>query len=296
MDEKLVTGGKKRLFIRYVAPKISSDMDTVYNSVREQNQIVLINTRRLRKIDAIMLRRMLIKLQRVAEASDRLIFTIEPDFYITVPKTTKMPNRGTSEEEKRMLDEFEKIEMEETMENVKKKQGSYKKKLEDFVKNKGGEREPLNFEIKKQGTKVKEAMVSIKSPFNATDVGDRMAELIELKSLVSGHVPEKLKMQISQKIRTVRRDEEAFREELMRRRRKVLRKLEAINDLVESNQISKELFSRIKKQLTDELVKLDDVVVGVSEKGLRIISKNRPSDILRSPPEKSKRFGKKAKK
>ncbi len=294
MGEKLVTGGKKSLFIRYVAPKISSDMDTVYNSVREQNQIVLINTRRLRKIDAMMLRRMLIKLQRIAETSDRLIFTIEPDLYITVPKTTRTPNREMSEEEKRMLDEFEKIEMEEEMENVKKGRGGYRKRLEDFVKNKNSEREPLSFEVKKRGTTIKEAVISIKSPLSATDVGDRMAELIELKNLVSGHVPEKVKMQISQKIGAVKRNEEALREDLMRKRRKVLRKLEAINDLAESSQISKELFSRIKKQLTDELVKLDDVVVGISEKGLRITGKKdekRPS-VLRGS---TKKFAKKVK-
>lgn len=285
MAEKLNTGGKKRLFIRYVAPKISSDMDTVYNAVREPNQIILINTKRLRRIDAIMLKRMLLKLQRVAEASDRLIFTIEPDFYVTVPKTAKPQARELNEEEKRMLDEFEKIEMEEEMENVKKKQASYKRKLEEFVKNKGAEREPLNFEVKKQGTRIKEALISIKSPFSATDVGDRMAELIELKRLVSGHVPAKLKAQISQKIEIAKRDEEAFREDVMRKRRKVLRKLEAINDLVENNQISKELFSRIKKQLTEELIKLDDVVVRVGSGGLSIINKTTNK---KQKPEKRK--------
>lgn len=273
MAEKLNTGGKKRLFIRYVAPKISSDMDTVYNAVREPNQIILINTKRLRRIDAIMLKRMLLKLQRVAEASNRLIFTIEPDFYITIPKTAKSQAREFNEEEKRMLGEFEKIEMEEEMEKAKKKQASYKRKLEEFVKNKGTEREPLNFEVKKQGTTIKEALVSIKSPFSATDVGDRMAELIELKRLVSGHASPKLKAQISRKIEIARRDEEAFREDIMRKRRKVLRKLEAINDLVENNQISKELFSRIKKQLKEELTKLDDVVVRVGNSGLSIINK-----------------------
>ncbi|MBI4177696.1 MAG: hypothetical protein HY516_05030 [Candidatus Aenigmarchaeota archaeon] len=275
MAEKLFAGDKKRLFIRYVAPKISGDMEAVYNSVREQNQIVLINTKRLRKIDVTMLRRMLLKLQRVAETSGRLIFTIEPDLYITVPKSAKMPNKDLSEEEKKMLDEFERIEMEEEMEEVKKKQKSYKKKLEEFVKNKGSGREPLTFEVKKQGNKLKEAVMSIKSPLSATDVGDRMAELMELKNLVSGHVPENVKAQISKEIRAVKRDETTLRENLMNKRRKVLRKLEAVNDLVESNQISKELFARIKKQLTEELTKLDDVVVSVGEKGLRITGKKQ---------------------
>lgn len=275
MAEKLFTEDKKRLFIRYVAPKIAGDMESVYNSVREQNQIVLINTKRLRKADIAMLRRMLLKLQRVVETSGRLIFTIEPDLYITVPKSAKIPGKELSEEEKRMLDEFERIEMEEEMEEVKKSQKSYKKKLEDFVKNKDAGREPLTFEVKKQGNKLKEAVMSIKSPLSATDVGDRMTELIELKNLVSGHVPENVKAQIFREIRAVKRDESALRDNLMNKRRKILRKLEAVNDLVESNQISKELFARIRKQLSEELMKLDDVVVGISGKGVKISGKKQ---------------------
>ncbi|MBI1971849.1 MAG: hypothetical protein HYS53_00970 [Candidatus Aenigmarchaeota archaeon] len=288
MAEKLTTSGKKRLFIRYIAPRISSDMETVYNAVREPNQIVLISTKRLRRIDALMLKRMLLKLQRVVETSDRLVFTIEPDLYITVPKTAKSQSKELSEEEKRMLDEFEKIEMEEEMEDTKKKQGSYKKKLEDFIKSRGSEREPLNFEVKKQGSRIKEAMVSIKSPLSATDVGDRMAELMELKSLVSGHVPAKVKTQIAHKIETAWHNEEAVREDLMRRRRKMLRKLEAINDLVESSQISKELFARIKRQLSEELAKIDDVVVSVGSKGLSIVNR-KPGKNRKIERRKGKR-------
>lgn len=289
MAEKLTSGDKKRLFIRYVAPKISGDMETVYNAVREPNEIVLINTRRLRQLDGMALKRMLLKLQRVVETSDRLIFTIEPDFYISVPKTSKTSGKELSEEEKRMLDEFEKIEMEEEMDDVRKKQSSYKKKIEDFVKKKNTDRAPLNFEIRKEGNKIREALVSIKSPLNAKDVGNRMEELLELKSLVSGRIPEKMKAQISQKIETVKQAEETVRERLMNKRRKILRKLEAINDLVESSQISKELFSRIKKQLTEELGKIDDVVVGISGKGLNIVAKKPVNKNKKQGKRKSKR-------
>ncbi|MBI3412826.1 MAG: hypothetical protein HY051_01970 [Candidatus Aenigmarchaeota archaeon] len=290
MADKLVTGGEKRLFIRYVAPKISSDMDSVYNAVREQNQIVLINTKRLRKIDAAMLKRLLFKLQRVTETSGRLVFTIEPDLYITIPKTARTPNRDMTEEEKRMLDEFEKIEMEEEMEDVKKKQGSYKKRLEEFVKKKGSiEKEPLNFEIKKDGMKIKEAIISIKSPFSSRDAGDRMAELMELKSLVSGHIPSNVRSGIIQKIETVKQEERTIREDLMKKRRKVLRKLEAVNDLVESSQISKELFSRIKKELTEELTSLNDIVVGVGSRGVKAVGKKSQASAKYAQKKKAKK-------
>ncbi len=289
MTENLISKDKKRLFIRYIAPKISGDMEAVYNAVREPNEIVLISTKRLRRLDALALKRMLLKLQRVVETSDRLIFTIEPDFYVSVPKTAKTSGKQLSDEEKRMLEEFEKIEMEEEMDDVKKKQSSYKKKIEDFVKKKNADREPLNFEVKRDGNKIGDALVSIKSPLNAKEVGNRMEELLELKSLVSGHVPEKIKTQISQKIGTVKRDEEDLREKLMNKRRKILRKLEAINDLVESSQISKDLFSRIKKQLTGELGKIDGVVVGISNKGLRVVAKKSENKSKKMEKRKSRR-------
>ncbi len=274
MTEKMIANAKKRLFIRYVAPKISGDMEGVYNAVREPNQIVLINTKRLRRIDAMMLKRMLLKLVRVAEASGRLVFTVEQDFYVTIPRTAKAASMEMSEEERRMLDEFEKIEMEEEMDEEKKKQKSYSKKIGDFI-GKKSEREPLDFEIKKRGNRIKEAVLSIKSPFTAEEAGDRMAELIELKNLVSGHVPADVKTKITEQLNVAKHGGKALEERLISKRRKVLRKLEAINDLVESNQISKELFSRIKKHLSEEFSEINDMVVKVGGAGVKISVKKQ---------------------
>ncbi len=284
MTEKTIANAKKRLFIRYVAPKMSGDMESVYNAVREPNQIVLINTKRLRRIDAIMLKRLLLKLVRVAEASGRLVFTVEQDFYVTIPRTAKAASRETSEEEKRMLEEFEKIEMEEEMDEERKKQKSYSKKIEDFI-GKKSEREPLDFEVKKHGNRIKEAVLSIKSPFTAEEAGGRMAELMELKTLVSGHMPADVKTKITAQLRVAKHSEEELKEKLINKRRKVLRKLEAINDLVESSQISKELFSRIKKHLTEEFNEINDMVVKVSDRGIKV-------SVKRQAP-KQKKKGKK---
>ncbi|MFH0890025.1 MAG: hypothetical protein V1836_02680 [Candidatus Aenigmatarchaeota archaeon] len=286
MADKLFENAKKRLFIRYVAPKIYGDVDAVLNAVREPNHIVLINTKRLRRIDTEMLRRTLLKLQRVADASDRMIFTIEPDFYVSIPKTAKNETRELSEEEKKMKDEFEKIEMEEEMEDEKKKQTSYAQKINDFVKKKGEAKEPLVFEVKKQGANIKEAILSIKSPFAAEDIGNRMAELIELKQLVSGHVPDKTKLQISRKFEQLKESEDMLRETIMKKRRKILRKLEAINDLAESNHISKELFTRIRKHLTEELEQLGDMIVTVDSKGVKFSAKK--TDIKAKTDKKKK--------
>ena len=286
MADKLFENAKKRLFIRYVAPKIYGDVDAVLNAVREPNHIVLINTKRLRRIDTEMLRRTLLKLQRVADASDRMIFTIEPDFYVSIPKTAKNETRELSEEEKKMKYEFEKIEMEEEMEDEKKKQTSYAQKINDFVKKKGEAKEPLVFEVKKQGANIKEAILSIKSPFAAEDIGNRMAELIELKQLVSGHVPDKTKLQISRKFEQIKESEDMLRETIMKRRRKILRKLEAINDLAESNHISKELFTRIRKHLAEELEQLGDMIVKVDSKGIKVSVKK--TDIKAKTDKKKK--------
>ncbi len=286
MADKLFENTKKRLFIRYLAPKMSGDMDAVLNAVREQNHIVLINTRRLRRIDTEMLKRMLLRLQRVADASDRMIFTIEPDFYVSIPKTTKSDTRELSEEEKKMKEEFEKIEMEEEMEEEKKKQTSYAQKINDFVKKRADAKEPLFFEVKKQGANIKEAILSIKSPLAADDIGDRMAELMELKQLVSGHVPDGTKAKISRKFEQLRESEGVLRETVMKKRRKVLRKLEAISDLVEGNQISKTLFTKIRAHLAEELEQLGDIIVKVDSKGVKVSTKK--TDIKAGTDKKKK--------
>ena len=285
MAEKLLVSGKKRLFIRYVSPKISSDMENVYNAIREQNTIVLINTKRLRRLDCMMLKRVLVTLKRVAEASNRLLFTIEQDMYMSIPKATKAFSHEISAEDKGMLEEFEKISMNEELEDKKKKQAGYAKKFENFLKKRGEDKELLDFEIKSSGTKVKEILLSIKSPFSAEDVGSRMDELIELKNLVSGHMPQKMKNRISENVGALKQEEEVLRDAFMKQRRRLFKKLEAVNDLVESKQISKKLFLKIKKELNEELNEISGMVVRVGKKDVKV--------SIKKTGHKKKRQGKK---